>query len=323
MKKKIKSLVIGLGNIGLNYDLRKSKEISTHCKAINQSSKYELIGGVDKNLNNIKKFKSIYKKPCFASIEKALVKLDPELVVISSNTKSHFKVFKIIKKIKNLRYIILEKPGTDNIKHLISIFSYLEKKNIKIFINYFRLFDNYYLNIAKKIKKNKNLEIFIFYNRGILNNCSHFISFLNLFVKNLKKIKILKTYKKNKYDYEADFQIVYQNAKINFFRNNIKELLNLKIIINGEKGSWTSIKNFNEFTFSKVNDDFFLKQKKNYMISKLLQNKNIMIPQFVVYDKIQKYRKQDEIFNKKNSIETFNILKKIILKVQLFNKKKG
>ena len=322
MQKKIKSLVVGLGNIGFNYDLGKKKEILSHCKALSHNMNYELIGGIDKNLNQLKKFKQIYKKPCFTSLDKALLKLKPELIVIACNTEHHFEVFKKIKKCKSLKYVLLEKPGTFDYKKLKKIFSFFEKQNVKVYVNYFRIYDNYYLNIAKKIKQNKKLEIFVFYNRGIFNNCGHFISFFNLFIKNFKKLKIFKIYKKTKFDFEADFQLEYLNAKINFFKNNIKEKSDIKIIINSEKGNWTSTKSFNEFVFSKTSKDSFLKKNKNYTNEKTLLNNYISIPQSIVYKKILKLNNKEKNFYKNNSINTLKILNNIILKIKKFNTKK-
>lgn len=316
MQKKIKSLVIGLGKIGLSYDLKKKNEILTHCKALKINQNFNLIGAVDKNLNKLKIFYKLYKKPYYQSLDQALKVLKPELIVISCDTKNHFDIFKKIKDCKSLKYVLLEKPGTYNVQKLKIIFNYFEKKNVKVFINYFRLFDNYYLDIVKKIKKNKYLEIFVIYNRGILNNCGHFISFFNLFTKNLKEIKIIKVYKKYKQDYEADFQLIYNNAKINFFRNNIKELLNLKTIINGEKSNWTSLKNFNEFSFSNVKTDVLSKKNKNYTNDRIFFNKNISIPQSIVYKKILKTSSKEIEKFKKNSILTLKILNEIISKIK-------
>lgn len=319
MQKKIKSIVIGLGNIGLNYDIEKKRQIATHCKALKLNKKYELIGAVDKDINKIKIFSKIYNKPSFRSIDEALKILKPELAVISCNTECHYDVYRKIKNCKSLKYILLEKPGTFNFKNLQKIFTFCKKKNIKVFINYFRLFDNYYVEIANKIKKNKYLEIFVFYNRGILNNCGHFISFIHLFANNLKKIKIIKVYKE-KNNYEADFQLIYKNTKINFFRNNIKELINLKIIINGNKSSWTSLKNFNEFYSCNTSQDFIYKKNKNYTNDKVVINKNILIPQSIVYNKILMFSKKEEENHKRNSIKTLKILNNIIFKINKFNK---
>lgn len=316
MQKKIKSLVIGLGKIGLTYDLKKKNEILTHCRALKINQNFNLIGAVDKNLNKLKIFNKVYKKPYYQSLDKALKVLEPELIVISCDTKNHYDVFKKIRNCKSLKYVLLEKPGTYSVKKLKIIFNYFEQRKVKVFINYFRLFDNYYLDIVKKIKKNKYTEIFVIYNRGILNNCSHFISFFNLFTKDLNKIKIIKVYEKYKRDYEADFQLIYKNAKINFFRNNIKELLNLKTIINGEKSNWTSLKNFNEFSFSNIKKDNLSKKNKNYSNDKVFLNKNISISQSIVYKKILKTKNKEIEKLKENSILTLKILNEIILKIK-------
>lgn len=318
MKKKIKSLVIGLGDVGLNYDIGKKKYIQTHCKSIELNKNYELIGGVDTNINQLKIFNKIYKKPHFNSLGGALETLNPELIVISCNTENHYKIFNYIKKCKSLKYVILEKPGTYSFKNLKKILFVFKKRKIKVYINYFRLFDKYFIDIANKIKKNKYLDIHVFYNRGIYNNCSHFISFFNLFTKNLLKIKILKVYKQIKNDYEADFQLIYKNARINFFRNNLKNILNQKLIIYGEKSSWTSMKNFNEFSYSGISQDPFIKKNKNYSSDKLIINKNVLTSQMIVYNKIFKNINKEISFYNNNSLKTLDILNDIIFKIKNF-----
>jgi predicted dehydrogenase len=134
---KIKSLVIGLGNIGLNYDIVKKKEITTHCKALSLDKSYELIGAIDKDINKTRIFNKIYNKPGFKSVEKALKFIKPELIVISCNTEYHYNIFEKIKKFQNLKYILLEKPGKLNLPDLKKIFVFCKKKKNK---NLYKLF---------------------------------------------------------------------------------------------------------------------------------------------------------------------------------------
>ena len=47
--KKIKSLVIGLGKVGLHYDLPNFDTCLSHCNSLNIHRKFELVGGVDTN----------------------------------------------------------------------------------------------------------------------------------------------------------------------------------------------------------------------------------------------------------------------------------
>ena len=54
---KKKSILIGLGNIGLNYDLS-SQSIITHAKSLLKNKKIEFVCGIDKS----KKQRQIFKK---------------------------------------------------------------------------------------------------------------------------------------------------------------------------------------------------------------------------------------------------------------------
>jgi hypothetical protein len=53
--KKLNALLVGLGNIGLNYDYY-SKDISTHAKSLYLSNKVKIYAAVDKNAYQRKKF---------------------------------------------------------------------------------------------------------------------------------------------------------------------------------------------------------------------------------------------------------------------------
>lgn len=52
--KKIRTLLIGLGNIGFGYD-ENSNYIQTHYKAITNNKNFKLIGVIDKNKKKVKK----------------------------------------------------------------------------------------------------------------------------------------------------------------------------------------------------------------------------------------------------------------------------
>lgn len=312
---RIRSLVIGLGNVGLNYDDNNKQGIFSHCKSLYKHKKYTLVGAVDINSKQLNKFSSIYNLPGYIDVEESLRYLKPEFVIIAVPTEDHLNVFNKIIKYPYIKYILLEKPGTYNAKDLNKIFSISKKKKIKVFINYPRLFDNYFIKIAKKIGKCKNLQIFIFYNRGIFNNCSHYLSFLNLFIKKINNIKILKIYKSFYKDPQADFFINSSKADIYFFKNKTKRLSQYEIIINSEKGSWHSINNFSEFNFSRIKRDTYLMNYDFYSNLKTLRNKNKHISQYLVYDKIYALIKNNSSNYKNNFIWTLEILNKIILKI--------
>mgnify|MGYP006141592483 CR=1 FL=1 len=83
------AIVIGLGNIGMLYDYDLSKQIATHCRAIDSHPEFELSGGVDINKKNLRLFEKKYNKPAYNTIDNAISELKPDLIVISNPTDQH------------------------------------------------------------------------------------------------------------------------------------------------------------------------------------------------------------------------------------------
>ena len=69
----IKTIIVGLGNIGLLYDY-KTKYIKTHSKAINENKKFNLIGAIDPNKTRRSYFIKKYKVNCYSNFNKRLIK---------------------------------------------------------------------------------------------------------------------------------------------------------------------------------------------------------------------------------------------------------
>ena len=104
----IKTLIAGLGNIGMMYDYSSNK-IITHCKYIKKSKHYTLSGGVDKKLSNRKKFIIKYKKPAFKNTFEALKKSKSSINYSCYHEKKIENIKKILK-YPSIKHIIVEKP---------------------------------------------------------------------------------------------------------------------------------------------------------------------------------------------------------------------
>ena len=61
--KKYYCLIIGLGQIGMLYDIKLPKKdyTLTHANAFSKHSRFNLLGGVDSNLKNRETFSKAYK----------------------------------------------------------------------------------------------------------------------------------------------------------------------------------------------------------------------------------------------------------------------
>ena len=78
MNRKVFSCVlIGLGDIGLNYDLNKDQDIyiQTHARAFSLNSGFDLQGGVDINTDSCNTFSKTYSIKSYSEIEDALLEV--------------------------------------------------------------------------------------------------------------------------------------------------------------------------------------------------------------------------------------------------------
>ena len=62
LNKKYTCAIIGLGKIGLKYDLNRKNFIQTHSKALNNNKYFSLTCEVDLSLKSQNYLKKIYKK---------------------------------------------------------------------------------------------------------------------------------------------------------------------------------------------------------------------------------------------------------------------
>ena len=279
---KLRTLVVGLGKIGLLYNFsNKFNNYSNHCDVFTKEHGFELVGGVDISKKNKLIFNKKFYKPFFNNLNLACIKTCPDIIVLSIATANFHDVYKEIYfyKIKPKAFII-EKPGALNVIHLNKMFNYCKKNKINIFMNYTRDFSNQLKNIYDLLKINKigNVKkIEIYYNKGIFNACSHYVSFLSNFYKfkSAKNIKIHQQYKKD-FDYYATFDV---NFKKNISFILVKKSIDERIKILGTKGYIDYLTEKNLITFYtnskviKIKNDFkndlknmtdFVKKNINY-----------------------------------------------------------
>ena len=73
--KKIKAILIGLGNIGFSCDLNKAKTFYSHSKVLNKLDFIDFVCGVDKDKKKLLEFKKIYKIDTSSNLEKSILKI--------------------------------------------------------------------------------------------------------------------------------------------------------------------------------------------------------------------------------------------------------
>ena len=298
---KIKTLIIGLGKIGMLYDYEKKNHFNNHCESANSHPAFELVGGVDINKKKQNLFKNKYSLPIFNKIYPAYKKLIPELIIISTPTESNDKVYELIIQKKILpKAFLVEKPGSYSYKKLKNFSDFCKKKKILIFFNYPRSYSSFLSKLSKIINKKKDeyKSVEIIYKKGFYNSCSHYINFLfNLF--NVKNYKIISLRKKKKFkkDFLIDCDIKIK-VPIRFISvdNNIKE----KMIFYGKKM---------KIIYLTEHSQVFLLNKYKTLIKNDL-DKNLKN----VFDKISILYRKKNYYNLESSLNTLKLISSVVSK---------
>ena len=123
----ISAIVVGLGQIGMGYDLHAESQavrVSTLARAFSQHPGFNLVAGVDSNQERRELFTSHYGISAFSSVEQAFNCMSADLIVIAVPTNLHYKLFLDVIKFSNIKAVLCEKPlsySFEEAKHMVQI----------------------------------------------------------------------------------------------------------------------------------------------------------------------------------------------------------
>jgi len=197
---KIGLIVIGLGEIALQYDLQstlsKVGNRESHIKSILDDDSFLLLAGVDPNEVSRQKLTEnfgISAYPTLESIPKNVLN-KADAFIVATPTSTHFQVLKEISRIRLNPWILCEKPMGDSLNCALKISEILDTD--KMLVNYTRRFSND-IELCEKMFKsfldkgeNNSATIICEVFGGLLRTGSHFIDLLNTwFPNNYNEIK--------------------------------------------------------------------------------------------------------------------------------------
>ena len=274
--KKINTLLIGLGQIGYFCDQKKKQSFISHTKALQKSKFFNLVCAVEKNKTKRNLFIKNTGINVFKKISDALANYEIKFIVVCVNTKNIYQILEtILKNKKKIKYVLVEKPLTFDIKKINKILQFYEREKIKLFINYNRSYQDLFLKHFAGYKKLKNLSLSTLIIE-VLNNFSHFLNLIFIFLSIPEKILILKKGKKFKNEIQPDIKLIFKNGVIYLRSENIHH------------------KSISKYSFYSTN-------------LKVVSNKNFTILRYylnVKKTKIQKYKnyvlKKNIVLNMKN-----------------------
>ena len=224
-KKINKCILVGLGAIGMGYDLNISDKevIHTHVKAINSHEDFELIAAVElsETIRNI--FTKKFNKPVFAILEDALNLYQADVYIISCPTKYHLETIVTILNVDSPKVILCEKPLSYNIQEAQEMVNLCHQKNVKLIVNYIRKSDIGVIEIKNRISSGKiklPIKGTCYYSKGLYHNGSHFLNLLQFWLGKVSGYKLLKAGRNiNEFDSEPDVLISFEKGDVVFFSN--------------------------------------------------------------------------------------------------------
>lgn len=181
-EKTFSVLIVGLGNIGLGYDLHSQPEqIFTHTKACLRHDSYRLVAGVDPDPERGRQFTAYSQRPAYTSL--AAVPVEPgeiDLIIVSTPTAVRMEIVAEAVALQP-KALLVEKPLAASVAEAEQIVSLCQRHSIHLAVNYFRDFHAQTRRLLAYAKENGCQALragHCYYSGGLLNNASHYLSLL-------------------------------------------------------------------------------------------------------------------------------------------------
>lgn len=221
-----KVLLVGLGNVGMGYDLEESTsaQVATLAKSFFLHPAFELIGGVDPDAMKRDAFQNKYNCPGYADISIAIKNNKPSIVIIAVPTELHFKVFVEIFKYILPKAILCEKPLSYSYEEASKMIGIAENCNCLLFSNYMRRCDQAVIEIKRRIDNDEirtPVKGACWYTKGFIHNASHFLNLFQYWMGEIINININNQVDVlGEHDIKVDVNVFFEKGEVSFFSLN-------------------------------------------------------------------------------------------------------
>ncbi len=192
----IRALVVGLGQIGMGYDLDQGSNVYalTHARAAYIHPDFQLVGGVDSEEHRCRLFEKKYLAPSFLDITSAMHALKPDLVVIATPTEEHYRSVSEVLSCERPTAILCEKPLSYSLSDAKRIVAEAERLNCSLYVNHMRISDRAVANIKDRIINRDIIapvKCVAWYTKGLFNNGSHLLNLLQYWLGEVEDVNII------------------------------------------------------------------------------------------------------------------------------------
>ena len=215
-------LIIGLGQIGMGYDLSldPSLFVYSHARAFSLHPSFDLAGAVDPSEGQRDLFETHYGKPAYDDIKSALEALQPDVVVIAAPTVMHKEIVDKVLLHSCVNVILCEKPLAYDLAEARKMVEACQLAGVHLFVNYMRRVDVGVLDVKRRIDAGvlgDPIKGIVWYSKGFLHNGSHFFNLLEFWLGSFVQAQVLDPGRlwDNK-DPEPDVSVEFERGRIVF-----------------------------------------------------------------------------------------------------------
>jgi predicted dehydrogenase len=176
-------LIVGLGQIGMGYDLHLERDgpVYTHARAYSRHPDFQLLGGVDPDAQLRETFSRNYGCPAYADVAAALALHQPDLVVIAVPTQFHGPTLQWVLDLSRPKMILCEKPLAYHLQEARAMEWACAERGVKLYVNYMRRSDPGVIEIKRRMSSDEfgvPVKGVVWYSKGFFHNGSHFFNLL-------------------------------------------------------------------------------------------------------------------------------------------------
>ena len=289
---KFKGIIVGLGKIGVGYDLNNRTNILTHANALATHPAFMLCGGVDEKNDRRKILEDNYSVPTYSNIVDA-VKDDPDIVVVATPTKTHREVLIEVLESCSPRVILCEKPLTTNLGDAEEVIQLAESAKVTVVVNYIRRFEPGAISVGERIHASRlgpHITGVARYSKGLVENGSHIVNLLEAWLGELVCVEMITlSGGRESPDQDPDLLLQFNRGEVTLLANRYSGYTLFEIDLLGSEGRMRYQRSGLEILWWDVEEDQYFSE------SRILAGKPEEIPndllryQWHVYQHIEKF----------------------------------
>ena len=216
------ALIVGLGQIGMGYDLSLAPDtfVYSHARALSLHSEFNLIGAFDPGVDERGAFQKAYQVPAYASLKQMLEQHAPELAVIASPTMAHYDAVLDLLSVAPPQAILCEKPLAYSLEEARKMLALCAENKVSLYVNYMRRSEPGALEVKRRIHSGEiagPLKGVAWYSKGFLHNGSHFFNLLEDWLGAMQGFELISAGRNlASGDAEPDVHVSFRNGNVTF-----------------------------------------------------------------------------------------------------------